>query len=208
MNDWKLILKVVLGSAVLLLIIIFGLSKMADKSILAVDQNNLLNKAKLIKENGPTKVTVVNFSDFQCPVCKKAHELLADMKNLEGVKLVYRYFPLSIHKYGSISARAVEAANQMGKGWEMVDLIFSKQDEWSVDSKIEDKLVEYAVSIGLDENKFREKLNSAEVNEAIQEDINVGDGLKLSGTPTIYVNGEQVAYDFVMAKVNELLKVN
>ena len=209
MNDWKLILKVILGSALLLGVIIFGLSKMAGTgTTLTVDQNKLLEGAKMIKENGVTKVTIVNFSDMECPACKIAHEQLDGLNNTAGVKTVLRYYPLSIHKYGLISAKAVEAARVLGKGWEMADLLFSKQDEWSIDPKIEDKLASYAISLGLDEKTFRDKLNSAEVGAAVQQDVNLGNSLQLSGTPTIYVNGEQVAADFVVAKVNELLKTN
>jgi len=208
MNDWKLILKVILGSAVLIMVVIFGLSKMAGTGTsLTADQNLLTDGAKLIKENGETKVSVVNFSDLECPACKRAHELLVSLNTTVGVKIVFRYFPLGIHKYGLISAKAVEAARVMGKGWEMIDLLFAKQDEWSAEPKIEDKLVEYATNLGLDGTVFRDKLNSAEVATAVQQDINLGDSLRLSGTPTIYVNGEQVASDFVVAKVNELLKV-
>jgi protein-disulfide isomerase len=206
-DDWKLILKVVLGSAVLIMVVIFGLSKMAGSSTtLTVDQTMLLQGATLVKENGETKVTVVNFSDMECPACKRAHELLVSLNSTPGVKIVFRHFPLGIHKNAPITARAVETARQMGKGWEMIDLLFSKQEEWSAEAKIEDKLTEYAKSLGLDEKVFKEKLNSAEVAAAVQQDINLGDSLKLSGTPTIYVNGEQVAADFVAAKVTELLK--
>jgi len=204
-DDWKLILKVVLGCSVLILIIIFGLSKMAGSNTLIVDQKILLNEAKLIKENGEIKVTVVNFSDMQCPVCKTAHESLRSLYDTSGVKMVFRHFPLSIHKYASISAKAVEAARQMGKGFEMMDLLFEKQEEWSVEPKIEDKLVEYAIGLGLDGPTFKNKLNSSETASAVQQDINVGDSLRLSGTPTIYVNGELVAQGFVIEKVNELL---
>ena len=207
MNDWKLILKVVLGSAVLLGIIIFGLSKMTGTgTFLTVDQNKLLDGAKLTKENGQTKVTVVNFSDMECPACKAAHEALASLNATPGVKMVIRYYPLSIHKYGLISAKAAEAANEMGKGWELVDLLFSKQDEWAAATNIEDQLASYAVSLGLDDKTFRVKMNSPEVATAVQQDIDLGDSLQLSGTPTIYVNGEQVATEFVVAKVNDLLK--
>lgn len=204
-DDWKLILKVVIGCSALILIIIFGLSKMAGSNTLIVDQNVLLSGAKLIKENAETKVTVVNFSDLQCPACKAAHKSFLPLYSTPGVKMVFRYFPLSIHKYAPISARAVETARQMNKGFEMLDLLFEKQDEWSSESKIEDKLVEYAVSLGLDEVTFRKNLNSSEIASAVQEDINLGNSLRLPGTPTVYVNGEQIAPGFVVAKVNELL---
>ncbi len=207
-NDWKLILKVIIGSALLVMVMIYGLSKMAgNRNLLSVDQNLLINGAVMVKENGETKVTVVNFSDMECPACKRAHELITSMNSTAGVKMVFRHFPLGIHKYAPMTAKAVEAARVMGKGWEMIDLLFVKQEEWSVAPKIEDKLVEYAKSLRLDEKIFLEKLNSTEVAVAVQQDVNLGNSLKLSGTPTIYVNGEQVAADFVVAKVNELLKV-
>ncbi len=206
-NDWKLILKVIMGSVILLVVVIFGLSRMGTSSTgLMADQNQLVNGAKLVAENGETKVTVVNFSDMECPACQVAHEQTKGLNTTPGVKVILRYFPLSVHKYGLISAQAVEAAREMGKGWEMVDLLFSKQGEWSVDPNIETTLVGYAKSLGLDETMFRSKLKSPEVAAAVQEDVNLGNSLQLSGTPTIYVNGEQVGAEFVMDKVNALLK--
>lgn len=206
-NDWKLVLKVILGSVALVAVVIFGLSKMGGNTTnLTADMNQLLNGATLIKENGETKVTVVNFSDMECPACKRAHELMSDLNTMPGVKIVFRHYPLGIHKNAPITARAVETARIMGKGWEMIDLLFSKQEEWSADTKIGDRLSGYAKSLGLDEKAFMETINSASVSAAVQKDVMLGDNLRLSGTPTVYVNGEQVAADFVVSKVTELLK--
>jgi len=113
-----------------------------------------------------------------------------------------------MHKNAAISARAVEAARQMGKGWEMVDLLFGKQEEWSAEKDMEARLVGFARELGLDETMFKEKLNSSETSTTVQTDINLGDQLRLSGTPTVFVNGEQISPDFVVAKVEELLKKN
>lgn len=210
-DDWKLILKIILGSTALMMVVIFGLSKMSGTGAnLTTDQNILLDGAKLVKENGETVVTVINFSDMECPACKRAHDLIGSLyrDNIPGVKIVFRHFPLGIHKNSIITARAVEAARVMGKGFEMIDLLFETQEEWTGESKIEEMLVEYAKSLGLDEKIFKEKLNSAEVAAVVQQDISLGNSLRLSGTPTVYVNGEQVAVDFVMNKVTELLKSN
>jgi protein-disulfide isomerase len=206
-NDWKLILKVVLGSAILMMVVIFGLSRMAGSTTaLKADMNVLLNWAKLIKENGETKVTVVNFSDMECPACKSAHEQLADLMTLPGVKVVFRHYPLSIHPNAVITARAVEAARQMGKGWEMVDLLYSKQDEWAADTSVETRLIGYANTLGLDGNIFKANLESATTSAAVQQDVDLGNSLQLTGTPTIFVNGEQIGAEFVVAKVKDLLK--
>ena len=208
MNDWKLILKVVGGSVFLVSMMIFGLSKMSSTaSALKADEAVLLTDARFVKENGETKVTVVNFSDIQCPSCKTAHSETSELFNMPGVKNVLRLFPLpaSLHKYALISARAVESARIMGKGWEMVGLMFDKQEEWSVVANPEDKYTEYAKSLGLDDKTFREKLNSAEVAKNVQADADLAASLNLPGTPTIFVNGEQVGAPFVVDKVKQIL---
>lgn len=211
MNDWKLILKVVIGSTLLLLLVIFGLSKMAGSgNTLKADEKVLLDGARFIKENGETKVMVVNFSDMQCPVCKAADQQTKELFNMPGVRVVMRLFPLpaSVHRYALISARAAEAARVMGKGWEMVSLLYDKQTEWSEVDKPAEKFAEYAKNLNLDEKLFLEKLNSKEVADNVQIDANLAASLQLPGTPTFFVNGEQVGVPFVVEKVKELLKNN
>lgn len=197
------------GSTAILLVVILGLSKIASpaSTALKVDEKILLNGARFVKENGETKVTVVNFSDIQCPSCKRAHELTTELFNKPGVKIVARLFPLppEIHKYALISAKAVEAARIMGKGWEMMDVMFKNQDVWASTGKPADLFVDYAKGLGLDGKIFLEKMNSAEVANNVKTDADLAAGLQLSGTPTIFVNGEQVGADFVVDKVNQLL---
>ncbi len=207
-SDWKLVITVVIGSVVLLLAVIFGLTKMAGTgNSLVVEESVLLNGARFVKENGETKVTVVNFSDMQCPSCKIADVQVREIFNMPGVKIVTRMFPLppSLHPYALISAKAAEAARIMGKGFEMIGLLYEHQDEWSKVSKPEEKFVEYAKSLGLDEKTVREKLGSSEVANNVQIDASLANTLQLSGTPTFYVNGEQVGSPFVVSKVKEIL---
>ncbi|HCQ31072.1 TPA: hypothetical protein DIU27_01650 [Candidatus Collierbacteria bacterium] len=208
MNDWKLILKVTIGCAALLLVAIWGLSKMAGpENALKVEESVLLDGARFVKENGETKVTVVNFSDMQCPSCKAADIQTKELFNMPGVKIVTRLFPLpsSLHRYALISAKAAEAARVLGKGFEMVAVLYDKQEEWSAVSKPEDNFADYAKSLGLDEKTFREKLASNEVAQNVQADANLATSLQLSGTPTFFVNGEQVGAPFVVDKVKQLL---
>ncbi len=194
---------------VVVLAAIFGLTKMSSGTTTAtsVDMQQLLEGARFVRENGDTKVTVVSFSDIQCPSCKAAKEALKDLETMPGVRTVMRQFPLppNVHKYALISAKAVEAGRVMGKGWEMMDLMFDKQSEWSDIKNPEKKFVEYAKSLGLEEKKFEETMNSKEVAEMVQIDASLAARLQLSGTPTIFVNGEQVGVPFVMDKVKEIL---
>jgi len=117
--------------------------------------------ARFVKENGETKVTVVNFSDMQCPSCKAADIQTKELFNMPGVKIVTRLFPLpsSLHRYALISAKAAEAARVLGKGFEMVAVLYDKQEEWSAVSKPEDNFADYAKSLGLDEKTFREQFS-------------------------------------------------
>jgi protein-disulfide isomerase len=208
MTDIKNTLLIIGGSVVVVLAAIFGLTKMSSGTTTAtsVDMQQLLEGARFVRENGDTKVTVVSFSDIQCPSCKAAKTALKDLEAMPGVRTVMRQFPLppNVHKYALISAKAVEAGRVMGKGWEMMDLMFDKQSEWSDIKNPEKKFVEYARAWVL-KKKFEETMNSKEVAEMVQIDASLAARLQLSGTPTIFVNGEQVGVPFVMDKVKEIL---
>jgi len=215
MTDIKNTLLIIGGSVVLVIAAIFGLTKMSSNTASAttVDQNVLLEGARFVRENpstgsGQIKVTVVSFSDIQCPSCKVAKDALKDLDTMSGVKTVMRHFPLpaNVHKYALISAKAVEAGRVLGKGWEMMNIMFEKQDVWSESKNPELLFVEYAKSIGLDGTKFEESMKSKEVADFVQTDASLAANLQLSGTPTIFVNGEQVGAPFVLDKVKELLK--
>ncbi|OGD84090.1 hypothetical protein A2572_03100 [Candidatus Collierbacteria bacterium RIFOXYD1_FULL_40_9] len=210
MTDLKNTLLIIGGSIVVVLAVIFGLTRMSGTSttsITSVDQQQLVDGARFVRDNGETKVSVVTFADIQCPSCKAAKESLKELETMPGVKYVVRHFPLppNIHKHSLISAKAVEAGRVMGKGWEMMNLMFDKQTEWSGINKPERQFVEYAKSLGLDELKFEEAMNSNEVAVLVQTDASLANRLQLSGTPTIFVNGELVGAPFVMEKVKGIL---
>lgn len=212
MNDLKTVLLIVGGSIVLVLLMIFGLTKMAGNSGnevgVIVDENVLSDGALLSTQSGEVKVTVVNFSDMQCPACKAADGVLEGLVGKEGVRYVIRHYPLMGHRYSTNGARAVEAARQMGKGWEMMDLLFEKQEEWSGVSpkEIDARMIDYATDLGLEKTDFEERSKSDDTAQAVNTDKALGDRLRLSGTPTVYVNGEQVSPDFVLGRVDELIK--
>ena len=208
MNDIKMVVGVVIGSAILVFLMIFGLSKMSSGNAVGVkvNQDEILAGALLTKQTGETKVTVVDFSDVQCPACKVADQYLKPFRDLNGVKFVYRHFPLPIHKNATVGARAVEAARQLGKPWEMIDILFDKQDDWGLENNPDVKFSGYAKTIGLNETDFMKAYKSSETAATVSADLALGDRLQLSGTPSIFVNGELTATQFVVDKVNQLLK--
>jgi len=131
-------------------------------------------------------VTIVEFSDFQCPFCGAAHpELSRLLREFDGqVKLVFKHFPLSAHARAIPAAHAAEAAAKQGKFWEMHDLLFDHQ------RALEDAdLLHYAEQLGLDMDRFKADLDSKDVAEKVDADRKQGEALKIEGTPTIYVDG-------------------
>ena len=209
MENWKTILGVFGASVGLVILMAVGLSKLSGSGgeTITVPVEQLTEGARWEVTTGEAKVTVVAFTDIQCPACKAAEPMAVELRSTPGVKFVHRHFPLTtIHKNAWKGARALEAARMMGKGWEMMALMFDKQTEWSDLGNPDDKFVSYAKDLGLAEDQFREKYLSKETDEAVGVDSSLGSRLKLAGTPTYFVNGEQVAASFVLDRVKELLK--
>lgn len=132
------------------------------------------------------KVTIVEFSDFQCPACKQMSKVMDDIVNNypNDVRLVYRNFPLSYHQYATKAAQAAEAAGLQGKYWEMHDLLFDNQNKLS-----DNIFIDLANQLGLDINKFNQDFTSTEINDKIKADLDQGQNtLQIGGTPTFYIN--------------------
>jgi hypothetical protein len=132
------------------------------------------------------KVTIVEFSDFQCPHCGAAHpELVRVLREFEGrVRLVYKYFPLSSHTRAVPAARAAEAARAQGKFWEMHDLLFEHQRDLE-DSDIR----KYATQIGLDLERFERDWTSDATAARVDADRQLGQRLGIEATPSFFVDG-------------------
>jgi protein-disulfide isomerase len=135
-------------------------------------------------------VTIVEFSDYQCPFCSRADPMIEEVIKAypTQVRLVYKNLPLiSIHPFALGAAQAAVAAQKQGKFWEMHDLLFSNQRALQPE-----KLKEYATQLGLDAAKFEADMNSDETKSAIQEDMRLAQTVGVRGTPTMFVNGKLV----------------
>lgn len=147
-------------------------------------------------ENAP--VTIEEFGDFQCPPCAAMHPELQKLQKEYGERLrvVFRHFPLtSMHPYALDAAQAVEAAGMQGKFWEMHDWMYFQQDKWSPAPNARQMFLQQAQNLGLNVEKFRQDMNSAEVKQRIIQDYNRGVSLGVTGTPTLFINGKQVTSD-------------
>ncbi len=141
------------------------------------------------------KVTLVEFGDFQCPACGAYEPLVRQVEkdNAKTLKVVFRNFPLiQIHKNALIAAKAAEAAGLQGKFWEMHDILYDKQLEWSEGINARDFILVYATTIGLDTKKFTADLNNQALEDKILAEYKEGVNLGVQGTPTFFVNGKKI----------------
>ena len=154
-------------------------------------------------------VTLVLFSDFQCPYCKNFGETVKEVvKNYPNrVRLVFRQFPLtSIHTQAQRAAEASLCADAQGRFWEMHDQLFQNQ------SNLKDEdLKNRADKLGLDVAAFNACLNSARYSKQVDEDIRAGTAAGVEGTPALFVNGRFLygsrPYEEIVALIDEELKM-
>lgn len=187
-----------------LLVISFGLiflgSRMSN-SVVSVDSESLLSNAVSASDHvkgatgTSTKVTLVEYSDFECPACGAyapvVKQLAADYA--DQMSFVYRHFPLPQHLGARPAAHAAEAAGKQGKFFEMHDLIFARKNEWSTARSYEDTFKQYATELGLDVAQFEADMKSDAVAEKVEIDRQSGNKSGVRGTPTFFLNGKQIA---------------
>lgn len=138
-------------------------------------------------------VTLVGYEDFQCPACAAYHPVISQLAEEfpNDLRIVSRHFPLrSIHRHAQIAAQAAEAASNQGKFWEMGDILFERQDEWSNARDPRSLFKEYAEQLSLNADEFESYMNSNEARDAVNADYNSGIAAGISSTPTFYINGE------------------
>ena len=158
------------------------------------------------KGNPNASVTVVEFTDFQCPTCAATHPVLERLMTEYGdrVRFVVRDFPLAIHAEARKAAEAAEAAREQGKYWDFTAILFRNQSALKPE-----QLKQYAQVIGLDRAKFDAALDSGRFAEKVERDINDGQRVGVSGTPTFFVNGRRtsdVTYEVLKAAIEAALK--
>ncbi|MBV8553128.1 MAG: DsbA family protein [Acidobacteriaceae bacterium] len=141
-----------------------------------------------VKGQPNAPITIVEFSDFQCPYCAAAvPQIDALLKAYPTqVKLIYKEFPLEIHSQADLAAAAAVAAHKQGKFWPMYDAMFRNHDDLS-----RTNILAMANTNGLDMTRFQNDLDSTEVRETVVRDVQDGDRAGVEGTPTIFINGQR-----------------
>jgi len=143
-------------------------------------------KGSPVLGNPDAKLAVVAFTDFHCPFCKRVVPTLEQIeREYRGdVRIVIKHLPLPMHPMAPAAHAAAEAAHRQGKFWEMYGLIFADQRSTSPEH-----YVEYAQRIGLDVERFKKDVESADVKRKIDSDVAEAAGLGVMSTPAFFVNG-------------------
>lgn len=142
--------------------------------------------------NANSKVVLTEFGDYQCPACASWHVYIKDTiipQYQDRVLIVFKNFPLEMHKNAQSSAQAVEGAALQGKFWEMHNIVYDNQKNWENESDPNKKFEEYARQIGLNIDQWKKDRDSAKVKDLIKADVALGEKLGLPGTPAFLING-------------------
>ena len=195
--------KIILGIGLVTLVIIIGSIFLLGNSgggtgnqaaSAPVDQKLLVREDSFKIATTSAKVTLVEFSDFQCPACAAAEpgvqQILSEYKG--RVNFVYRNFPLPQHNNAIPAAVAVEAAGEQGKFMEMGAKLFATQPDWESSGNPNDIFTADAKELGLDTNKYSQDLKSQTLADKVKRDYQDAISLKIDSTPTFFVNGERV----------------
>lgn len=146
---------------------------------------------KTTSESPALKIT--KFSDYQCPACKYYGQMLDQAKKDFGtrIEVTYKNYPLRMHQYADLAARAAEAAKAQDKFIEMHEMLFTGQERWSR-GNAEAIFIGYAQSLDLDMDQFKADMNSARMNRVVLADKREGTALGVNSTPTFFIDGKKV----------------
>jgi len=146
-------------------------------------------------------VTIIEFSDYECPFCQRAEQEVQKILNEYGdkVRFVYRDFPLPIHAHARLASEAAHCANAQGKFWEYHAKLFANRD------LTREKLQTLAGEVGLDRAKFDACLDKQEFKAAIDQDVADGASVGVTGTPTFFINGRLLSGAQPYEKLKEVI---
>ncbi|MBX7144009.1 MAG: thioredoxin domain-containing protein [Oligoflexia bacterium] len=169
--------------------------KKQEEQVAAQMEEQFKNPTKIdvgssyVRGPADAKVTIVEFSDFQCPYCKRGKDTMEEVMKMypKDVKVAFKHMPLPFHNQAMPAAKAALAAGKQGKFWEFHDELFNNQGSLSPEF-----FVQTATKLGLDVEKFKKDSEDPAIEKAIKDDMELAQKNGIQGTPGFFVNGVAV----------------
>ena len=213
-------LKIIIGIFALIVVVFLIAKGGYKKSEDTAERSNTTQSSVLeIRANdwvlgtSTAKVTIVEYLDFECEACGAYYPITTKIKEeyKDDVRLVIRYFPLPGHKNSRTAAYAVESAGKQGKFFEMYNILFTKQSEWSEQQMAnQDQFEKYALEAGVNIEQWKKDVTSDEVKNRVEESYKEAMGLNLQGTPSFFLNGKRIqnpkGYESFKVLIDEAIK--
>lgn len=158
-----------------------------------------------VRGNPNAKVTLIEYSDFECPFCLRHIDTLDQLLETypNDVRLVYRHYPLSFHPEAQKAAEASECAGEQGRFWEMHDAIFAANAAGAMSVT---KWKEVAGTLGINTSQFNDCLDTGKMASRVNQDLNEGTAAGVGGTPGTFVNGSLVEGAVPYATFDSIVK--
>lgn len=192
-----LLLKIV-GATGFSILALWGIFNLFTKPLAEPTKADItISKDDVILGNADAPVTLVEFSDLQCPACAAYAPILKEVVDTyKGkVRLVYKHFPLDQHVHAKKAAYAAEAANKQGKFFEFSEVLFSKQSEWQdlSEKDVDAKFASYAKSLSLDMKKYEADRKDPAIAKKVEADMTAGIAAGVNSTPSFFLNGTKLS---------------
>jgi protein-disulfide isomerase len=190
--------KIIIGISVITLVLVIGAaflfggnSATSPQSTAPIKNANVLVHPDSATINNHSKVTLVEFGDFECPACGAEYPVVTQiLQNYKGkINYVFRNFPLPQHANAPEAAEAAEAAKAQGNFFGMFNLLYENQNTWGDVSDPTSYFMTYAKALHLNLKQFESDVKSKKYAKVIQQDVNDGYAAGVNATPTFYLNG-------------------
>jgi len=211
-------IKIIAGISVVTLVLVvgaaflFGGSSSSSQNAKPISNTQALFHSDSHEINAHSKVTLVEFGDFQCPACGAEYPIITQLLQTYNGKInfVFRDFPLPQHQNAQAAAEVAEAAGAQGKFFEMYNMLYTNQSTWGETTNAMDYFTQYAKALRLDMNKFTSDVKNNKYKEKIQKDTSDGYAVGVNATPTFFLNGVAIEgglpYNDFKTKIDEALK--
>lgn len=185
----------VVGIFVFLIAAYYATSK--PKEIVSFDALKKVEATDNMTWSKSKKHVLVEYGDLQCPACKSFHESLKEIQKdksvSDNITFVYRHFPLAnIHQFAMEAAISAQAAGNQGKFFEMTDLMYTNQEEWSKQKSVTETFKKYAEQLKLDMEKYEADIKSDKTRAKVIADQESGTTYLVNSTPTFFLDGEKL----------------